>query len=289
MRESEGLTDELKERGKSDEPLQCPFYPNVMFARVLQNVRRLGRSTLQFPFLTNLTLSQLGVLFVALSKAGFPRPWNRLTAASKTELVSLLAGITKERLLGDKETYSPIIIEEGAAEFDPLENCWRLGQLEPSELNLFKITASGGTTERWEHSGRCFFFGFIRLDRGYNETDAVEAFRQEFRKRWSKTTGGGNPNWRARLKQLAVMRIWKHERNQWERLKLVAKICGYKGCKREAAEHKERGYRGHAKEPMSRGAKVEMSTAQANARTFFHELFPGDEPLSYRASREGKS
>ena len=56
-----------------------------------------------------------------------------------------------------------------AAEFDPLENCWRVGQLEPFELSLFK---------GWEHSGRPLFFGFIRIDRTYNETEAVEAFRR---------------------------------------------------------------------------------------------------------------
>jgi hypothetical protein len=118
MRESQRLRDELNGRGKSDQGLQCPFYPNLMLARVSLIVRRLGRSALQSPFLSNLTLSQLGVLFVALGRAGFPRPWKRLNDASKTQLVSLLAGITTGRLRGDKETYPPVIIEEGAAEFD---------------------------------------------------------------------------------------------------------------------------------------------------------------------------
>ena len=130
MRESQGLRDELNGRGKSDQELQSPFYPNVMLARVSLILKRLGRSSLQSPFLLNLTLSQLGVLFVALSRAGFPRPWKRLNDTSKTQLVSLLAGITKGRVRGDKETYPPVIIEEGAAEFDLSENRWRMGAIE---------------------------------------------------------------------------------------------------------------------------------------------------------------
>ena len=147
------------------------LFPNLMLARVSLNVRRLGRSTLQSSFLPNLTLPQLGVLFVALRSAGFPRRWKRLNEASKAHLVSSLAGITKKRLRGDEELYPPVIIEDGAAEFDPVENCWRVGQLEPSELSFFK---SG------KRSGRRYFFGFIRIDRSYNETETVEASEKSF-------------------------------------------------------------------------------------------------------------
>jgi len=272
MRESRSLRDELNGRGKSDQDLQCPFYPNWMLARVSLRVRRLGRYTLQSPFLPNLTLPQLGVLFVALQKAGFPRPWKLLNDDSKTQLVSLLGGVTKRRAPADKETYPPVIIEEGSAEFDPSENCRRVGQLEPFELSLF----SGAT-----RSGRKPFLGFIFIDTGCNETEAVEAFRGEFRKRWGKTNWGGGTRWRDRLKQLAVMRIWKGESHQWKRLKLVAEVCGYRGCKREAAAYKKRCEEGRGDGPMSEAAKVEMSKARGATRTFFQSLFPGEEPLSY--------
>jgi hypothetical protein len=272
MRESQKLRDELNVGGKSDQELQAPFYPNVMFARVLRNVSRLGRSTLQSPFLPNLGPSQLGVLFVALGKAGF-RPWVRLNDASKTQLVSLLTGITESRFRGNKETYPPVVIEEGWAEFDHLENCWRIGQLEPFELSLFK---------GWEHSGRKCFFGFIRIDTDYNESEAVEAFRTEFKKHRARTRGGGSTNWRARLKELAVMRIWRREPNQWKRLKLVAECCEYKGCMEELAAYSQRRKEGHGDEPMSEAAKVEISRARSEARKFFQTLFPSEEPLSYR-------
>src|SRR5262249_46428205 len=133
----------------------------------------------------------------------------------------------------------------------------------------------------WEYSGRKCFFGFIRIDCTYNETEASKAFKNEFRKRRPKTSGGGRANWRARLTQLAVMRIWKQEPDQWKRLKLVAEFCGYKGCMEELAAYKERCKEGHGNEPMGDAAKVEISSARSEARKFFQSLFPGEEPLSY--------
>jgi hypothetical protein len=287
MRESQRLRDELNGRGKSDQGLQCPFFPNLMLARVSLNVRRLGRSTLQSPFLPNSTLSELGVLLVALRRAGFPRPWKRLNDASKTHLVSLLAGITKERLRGDKKTYPPVIIEEGAAEFDPVENCWRVGQLEPSELSLFKITLPDReSTERWEHSSRRFFFGFIRIDRGCNETEAVEAFREEFRKRWGKTKGGGSPKWQAKLNDLVVMRLSKRFPRREDAIKRVEHVAnyttaGFAGCKafmddRQKARREKR----EVEQCMSKEAIEEMSRACGDALKFFQTFFPGEIPLS---------
>lgn len=98
--------------------------------------------------------------------------------------------------------------------------------------------------------------------------------------RWEKK-GGGDAKWRDRLNQLAVMRIWKHERNQWKRLKLVAKFCGYKGCIQEADAYEKRCKEGDADEPMGNAAKVEMSRARSEARKSFQGLFPREEPLSY--------
>ena len=34
------------------------------------------------------------------------------------------------------------------------------------------------------------------------------------------------------LKALSVMRIWKRETDRWKRLGLVAKVCRYKGCRK---------------------------------------------------------
>jgi hypothetical protein len=222
------------------------------------------------PFLTNFSLPRFGYLIRALQSGGFPKPWKQLSKRFRTRLVALLA--TGGKRHGNTNLYPPVMIAPGQPEFDYSEDCWRVGQAEPFELSLFKS---------WKRSGRKCFFGFIRIDTDYNETEAVEAFRTEFRKRWPKTKGGGSPKWGDRLKQLAVMRIWKCERNQWKRLKLVAEFCGYKGCIREAAAYKKRCKEGRGDEPMSQAAKVEMSSARGEARNFFRGLFPGEEPLSY--------
>jgi hypothetical protein len=248
------------------------LYEYMRESQTLRGAISGGRSDqgLAYPFLPNLTLPRLGYLIVKLQSAGFPKPWKQLSRRFQTLLVSLL--VTRGKRHGDTKLYPPVIIEQGWPEFDSSENCWRVRQLEPFELSLFK---------RWEHSGRKCFFGFIRIDTDYNETEAVEAFRTEFRKHWPKTGGGGSAKWRDRLNQLAVMRIWKHKRDQWKRLKMVAEFCGYKGCKREAAAYKKRCEEGRGDEPMSEAAKVEMSRARGAARTFFKSFFPGEEPLSY--------
>jgi hypothetical protein len=95
---------------------------------------------------------------------------------------------------------------------------------------------------------------------------------------------------RADLKALSVLRIWKlHKRNPWERLRLVAKVCGYKNCKEEAAAYEERRKRWHAKEPMSNAAKVEMSDARDRACKLFECWFPWGKPSNFEASdRKGK-
>jgi hypothetical protein len=77
------------------------------------------------------------------------------------------------------------------------------------------------------------------------------------------------------------MRIWKHAHNQWKRLELVAKFCGYRGCVNEAKAYRERCKYGRGGEPMSNAAKAEMSSARADALKFFHSLFPDEEPLNY--------
>jgi hypothetical protein len=239
-----------------------------------ENERRKKALELQSPFLLSLTPEQCVRLMLALQMAGFPKSWKRLSDTSRTKLVSLLAGSKNRTKRGDKQLYPPVIIEQGWPEFDHSENCWRVGQLEPFELSLFR---------KWEHSGRKCFFGFIRIDCAYNETEARDAFKNEFKKHWPKTRGGGAPKWRERLKQLAVMRIWKWKRDQWKRLNLVAKFCNYKGCVREATAWEERCSLGYGdREPMSEAAKVEMSRARSDARTFFQSLFfPDEEPLSW--------
>jgi hypothetical protein len=78
------------------------------------------------------------------------------------------------------------------------------------------------------------------------------------------------------LKALSVVRIYKLEGNQWKRLKLVAKVCGYRGCVRESAAYKERCRHGRGDEPVSNSAKVEMTKARDHALKFLQNHFPGE-------------
>jgi hypothetical protein len=232
---------------------------------------------LKTPFFLTFTEKQFVRLMLTLRTAGFPSPWKALSKDSQTQLVSLLAGSTERTTGKDQELYPPVIIEQGAAEFDLSENSWRVGQLEPFELSLFKA---------WEHSGRRCFFGFIRIDQAYNETEVVAAFKKEFGTRWERTKGGNRERWAAWLKNLVVMRLWKRfpgkgYRDLYKRLKLVAEFCNYKGCVEEWAAYEERRQVGRGDAPMSNAAKIEMSSARSEARTFFQSLFPGEEPLSF--------
>jgi hypothetical protein len=222
-----------------------------------------------------------------LQRAGFPKPWKRLAKASQKQLVSLLAKLRKRTMRGDKTLYPPVVIEEASVAFDHYGETadqyyhWRLEPTEPSLL------------EKYEQSGRKYFFGFIRIDQAYNNTEVVAAFKAWFRKRREKTKGGNREWWAARLKNLAVMRLWKRFPGPgylelYKRLNLVAEFCGYKGCVKEAAEYKLRCRGGGGDEPISKAAEVEMSSARSKARTFFQTLFPGEEPLSWRHLNEGK-
>jgi len=224
-----------------------------------------GRSTLTF----------------ALNKAGWekaakknqaPPLWNSLTEQVKSEI-----GRCVERcgeLKADAQmlpSQPPLLVEEFLPGHDPVE-------LE-SQLEKWREKSCDAALV-----DRTYFFGLFRLDGTCNEKEAVEAFRAFFRKQYGETQGsksGRGARWRERLNQLAVMRIRKHARNQWERLELVAKFCGYHGCVEEAKAYRERCEYGGGHEPMGAAAKVEISSARADALKFFQSLFPAEEPLNY--------
>jgi hypothetical protein len=126
--------------------------------------------------------------------------------------------------------------------------------------------------------------------RGFTKREIAEAMREFARSYWPRnddckepTRRGKRPQLtiRSHLKALSVMRIYKLQRNPWKRLKLVENVCRYKGCVSVWAAYKKRCKQGHGDEPMSRSAKVEMSRARADARTFFQILLPGEEPTNY--------
>jgi hypothetical protein len=217
-------------------------------------------------------------LMFALNKAGWdeaakkneaPPPWASLNAESKT-------GISRcaKRCLQDRSTHPKwrprLLVQEFLPGHDPVElksqlEKWREKSCDPALVD------------------RTYFFGLFRLDETCSEKEAERAFKAFFRKRYGKSKrskSGRGARWRERLNQLAVMRIWKHARNQWERLELVAKLCGYHGCVEEAEAYRKRCEDGYGHEPMGAAAKVEMSSARADALKFFQSLFPGEKPLN---------
>jgi hypothetical protein len=222
-------------------------------------------------------------LLVALLEVGFPKPWNQLTKAAREELVRVISRWYAER----KKSYPPVMIKAGVPERDyEREMASPIWRLTLSDRESHWPPKSPTDSFFAEQSKRKYFYGFIQIDEGYNETEAVEAFRAWFRERWGKTKGGNRERWGAQLKNLVVMRLWKrfprrHYRELYKRLNLVAQFCGYKGCVKEAAEYKERCGEGRGDEPISKAAEVEMSRARSEARTFFQSLFPGEEPLSW--------
>jgi hypothetical protein len=87
---------------------------------------------------------------------------------------------------------------------------------------------------------------------------------------------------RADLKALSVMRIWKlHAGKPWKRLNVVANVCRYKSCEKEATEDKRRRKAWYPRQPMNQAAKTEMSGARSRALRFFQRLFPGEKPSNY--------
>jgi hypothetical protein len=210
-------------------------------------------------------------LMGALQAAGFPAPWEELSDTSRAELVSLLRNWAGR----DRKLYPPVVIEQGWPEYDYQGDCYRVGQ-GPFESSLFK------GREHW--AWRPPFVGFIRINPGCTETEAVEAFGNEFRKRWGKRKGGGGVKWRDRLNQLEVMRIWK--RFPDDPNKRVAQIAqlpiGFKGCRDYLEERRKAIREKREVDPrISKTAEAEMSRARREARASFKTLFPGEEPLSY--------
>src|SRR5262249_55211026 len=159
---------------------------------------------------------------------------------------------------------------------------WRLA---PSHPELLR-----DLTEASEESGK-YFFGFIRIDQGYNQTEAIEAFKKEFRKRWGKTRGGNRDWWHAKLNDLIVMRLFQQFPNDpIKRVEHIVKFTipgskriGFKGCrnwwKNRCRDRKAK--LGHVDDRMSQAASEEMSKARKDALRFFQSLFSDERPLSW--------
>jgi hypothetical protein len=85
------------------------------------------------------------------------------------------------------------------------------------------------------------------------------------------------------LDALSVMRIWKRfpeAKHLRTRIREVAKVTCYKGCKDYVVAHRQ-AFRAGLYDPVTRNAKVEMSKARDHALSFFQRLFPAEKPSNF--------
>ena len=222
-------------------------------------------------------------LRVALTTAGFPVPWNRLSPEQRVMLARPLYSPDGEQYFGtgvldwalkDTDKHPPLLVKKFLPAHDPLE----------AEALL----------EQWKQAAyydapldRSYFFGLFRLDEGYNETEAKDAFTAWFKERFPQTKSGNRERWQAKLNDLVVMRLRKlypGKKNLIKRVQHVAELTtlGFAGCKafwndRQKAKREKR----EVEQRMSKAANEEMSRARADARKFFQTVFPGETPLHY--------
>jgi hypothetical protein len=208
-------------------------------------------------------------LVFALKKAGYPVPWKKLSAESRANLTQVLCWNSK-----DQKRHPVLMAQEFALAHDPLE--------EERLLEQWRETAYYTAA-----LDRNYLFGVFRLDETYNESEAVKAFAAWFKERYAQTKGGGAPDWRAKLNDLAVMRLRKRfpgKRNLIRRVLHVAELttAGFAGCRafrddRQKARREKR----EVEQRMSKAASEEMSRARGDALKFFQTFFPRKIPLNY--------
>jgi hypothetical protein len=208
-------------------------------------------------------------LVFALKKAGYPVPWKKLGAESRANLTQVLSWNSK-----DQNRHPVLMAHEFALAHDPVE--------EERLLKQWRETAYYTAA-----LDRNYFFGLFRLDESYNQSEAVKAFAAWFEERYAQTKGGGGPDWRAKLNDLAVMRLRKRfpgKSNLIRRVLHVAEYttAGFAGCKvfrddRQKATREKR----EVEQRMSKAAIEEMSRACGDALKFFQTFFLDEIPLNY--------
>jgi len=219
-------------------------------------------------YLSELRFGNLVAWVTHLRAAAFPKPWKKLSTATRETLVSAWADALKGEPKLIIENVTPQWDAERITTGEPL---WLLDNYEVRR-------------------------GLIRVTEACNETEAMDEFRRWFREERPPTRGGNRKRWAAaRLRDLTVMRLWKQFPSKLygrpvKRIEHVAKFTELKGCRtfwdqlRNARREKE-----HVPAEVPNAAKVEMSSARKDALRFFQTLFPGEKPLSFCESDEGKS
>jgi hypothetical protein len=100
-----------------------------------------------------------------------------------------------------------------------------------------------------------------------NKEIAAEIARKRPKSEPEPNRRGREPESKADLKALSVMRIWKREREPWKRLKLINKVCCFESCAYEW--------------PLTNAAKAEITRARKRALSLFQHLFPWGNPANY--------
>jgi hypothetical protein len=195
------------------------------------------------------------LVYDALWKGGFPKPWNQLDQRAKNELIKRITGWKADR----KKSHPPLIIEEASPKPDEKLNYdpdkphdrlyWRLIPSEPRLLHA------------WEQSGRKYFFGFIRVDESYSKKETCEFFNKWLATQFAKRTHG-NPQFLGKLLQLAAMRV-RHHYKRRDRKGILADLTGKAAYKGD--EHV---------------ADIQLSRDCKDALQFFQSLFRGQRPIS---------
>ena len=202
-------------------------------------------------------------LVFALRKAGFPKPWKTLREDAQKELFKAISK-------WENESYPPLVIEDAVPERDlereraQLAARFPMWRFKPSEPKLLR---------HWEQSQREYFFGFIRIDKAYNETAACEAFKTWFAKRYARRKEG-NPHFDGKLRQLAAMRV-RHHYPRSERRAILLSLTSKKTYQRGINET----------EPDTGKMDVGLSRDCREARKFFQTLFLGQQPISFSSLR----
>jgi hypothetical protein len=231
-------------------------------------------------------------LRVALLKSGFPKPWKCLTKQAQKEFVTVIGRSAESR----KNAYPPVLIKAGAPELvspgvpGRSSNVWRL-MLSEHEFH-WPPQSETDTCFFGSQAKREYFYGFIRIDEAYNQTELRAAFTTWLKGRYDKTKsgGGGWPQWQGKLNDLVVMRVWNAfpgKKNVIKRVEHVANLTttGFKGCKKywkEYCKAKKSGHYVDHRMSESKAANEEMSRARTEALKFFQRLFSGEKPLSWR-------
>ena len=200
--------------------------------------RALMKKKARINVLPSFTRGERYRLVLALLKAGFPAPWKELNNEARNELIGPIGDWDRER----KKSFPPVMIEEGVVKRDSERELaspiYKLVPLKPQRRDdgdarlWHPPPAAPGEPELLHHgqqSGRAYFYGFIRIDESYNQTEVEAAFTTWLKGRYGKTKGGGTPHWEAKLNDLVVVRLWKQFPKRDDAIKRVQHVAEFTG------------------------------------------------------------